>query len=253
MVEAGESSPLMNGQHKTVGSVQNTENHRDFSEMARRRFGYGRWDAPFWFIGPEEGMDPSEHNDLTHRLRAWNSLGGPELCDCASFHRQIGLPALLKWHRKLPPPPLNLTWKQLMLLLMTFSASSTEKEGLREYQRTRWGMSDGETCVIELSGLAARAFNVPRDRTLFRAERIAVMRKSMDKQKPKLVVMYGWGERHSFKEIAADCDLDEETFQGFPAEVGKIDATRIAIAQHPNRHGLVNAYWVELGRRLRQM
>src|SRR5579862_1991552 len=24
--------------------------------MARRNFGYGRWDSKYWFIGPEQGM-----------------------------------------------------------------------------------------------------------------------------------------------------------------------------------------------------
>src|ERR1035438_9104836 len=33
--------------------------HRDseLAAMAEHFFGYGRWDAPFWFIGSEAGMD----------------------------------------------------------------------------------------------------------------------------------------------------------------------------------------------------
>ena len=30
----------------------------DLSEMALRWYGYGRWDCPYWFIGPEPGQAP---------------------------------------------------------------------------------------------------------------------------------------------------------------------------------------------------
>lgn len=30
------------------------------SRMARDCYGYGRWDAPYWFIGLEEGMGPNQ-------------------------------------------------------------------------------------------------------------------------------------------------------------------------------------------------
>jgi len=29
---------------------------QELENMAEHFFGYGRWDAPFWFIGPEAGM-----------------------------------------------------------------------------------------------------------------------------------------------------------------------------------------------------
>lgn len=32
--------------------------HDRILEMAKRSFGYGRWEAPYWFIGPEQGMGP---------------------------------------------------------------------------------------------------------------------------------------------------------------------------------------------------
>lgn len=45
-------------------------------EMARRSFGFGRWEAPYWFIGPEQGQGPHENGDLGLRLKAWHQLGG---------------------------------------------------------------------------------------------------------------------------------------------------------------------------------
>jgi hypothetical protein len=62
-----------------------------------------------------------------------------------------------------------------MLLLMAFLERPTDKKSLQTYQRDQWGrLSSGETCVIELSGLPANSFKVPRDRELFRRERIEV-------------------------------------------------------------------------------
>src|SRR5579859_7409872 len=116
----------------------------DFSEMARQSFGYGRWDAPYWFIGPEQGQSSAENDDLTHRFKAWRDLGSPELCDLEEFHRAINEHS---WHRKL-----QRTWRPLMLLLMTFLEKRADKGSLLSYQRDEWGRAIGETCVIELSG-----------------------------------------------------------------------------------------------------
>lgn len=59
------------------------------SEMARRCYGYGRWDAPYWFIGPEQGQSQDTHDDLMSRVGAWLNFGGAELCDCQTFHEFI--------------------------------------------------------------------------------------------------------------------------------------------------------------------
>jgi hypothetical protein len=37
-------------------------------EMARECYGYGRWAAPYWFIGPEQGQG---HDDLRKRYHVW--------------------------------------------------------------------------------------------------------------------------------------------------------------------------------------
>jgi hypothetical protein len=134
-----------------------------------------------------------------------------------------------------------------MLLLMAFLKRDKGNESLRNYQRDRWGtVIGGETCVIELSGLAARSFRVPRDRRLFRQERIDVIRQRMLTYRPALVVMYGVSEKEHWEKIAGS---------SFPADnILKLDSTIIAFAPHPVRPGRRrgNAYWAELGERLRQ-
>lgn len=127
--------------------------------MARENYGYGRWEAPYWFIGPEQGTGRHEKNDPEHlekRVKAWLDLGSHQLNDCREFHRRI---EETKLHFK-KPVNLQSTWKPLMLLMMTFLKRPVDNNSLRNYQRDRWGALDekgGETCVIELSGLAAPA------------------------------------------------------------------------------------------------
>ncbi|MGB7135994.1 MAG: hypothetical protein WBD46_11940, partial [Acidobacteriaceae bacterium] len=161
-------------------------------EMALRRYGYGRWQAPFWFIGPEEAKARDE--DIQIRLQAWLSLGNPEVCDCKEFHDRI---KVRKWHQ--PPPPLQPTWRRLMLLLLSFQDKSADQRSLRLYQMSRWGAAGGDTCVLELSGLPAHSYSESRKQKIFeqsksdeiRRQRIAHIQQQIAEHPPRFVVMYG--------------------------------------------------------------
>ncbi len=52
-------------------------------------YGYGRWEAPYWFIGPEPGHAKDETDNLDERCNAWSRLGGTELIDCLDHHREF--------------------------------------------------------------------------------------------------------------------------------------------------------------------
>jgi hypothetical protein len=82
---------------------------------------------------------------------------------------------------------------------MAFLEKPTDNESLKTYQRELWGRLNGETCVTELSGLPANSFDVPRERELFRQERISVMCEKMRTYKPVLVVIYGVGTRRRWE------------------------------------------------------
>src|SRR6516165_6556836 len=127
------------------------------SLMARDFYGYGTWDAPFWFIGPEPGGDGNEK-----RAKAFSKLGKDGLCDCKEFHTEINE---VRWHREPPEKAaLQPTWRRLMLLLMPAVKLSSDRAALREYQCRHWGKLNGETCVIELGGLSAKNVRTPIDR-----------------------------------------------------------------------------------------
>ncbi len=197
----------------------------DVCEMARRCYGYGQWDAPYWFIGPEQGQARAENNGLKRRAEAWRQLGGGELNDCRDFHALIGEK---RWHQE--KPRLQSTWRPLMLLMMTFLGRPTDNENLRRYQRDEWGTLGGETCVIELSGLAAHSFKVERDRESFREERIKVIRERILHYKPALVVMYGVSEKPHWEAIIE---------KHFPSEnFLRLGNTLVAFTPHPTTRGL---------------
>lgn len=214
----------------------------DEVEMARKFFGYGRWEAPYWFIGPEEGKGPKETADNTERVNTWVKLGRPDLCDCKEFHAEIGEE---NWHRELPPPPLQSTWRPLMLLLKTILNKPADPADLRKYQSERWGrVHEGETCVIELSGQAARGLSTPMDREKFREERVETICKKIREHEPKVVVMYGQSKKKHWERIAG-CELELD-------RPHRVASTLFVFTTHPNTRGRGNSDWGDLGRQIRE-
>ena len=211
-------------------------------EMARRFYGYGRWDAPHWFIGLEEGKGHNELADNSPRVNAWDQLGRTELCDCLEFHRLIGEK---KYHKE--RPILQNTWRPLILLLKTFLDDRSDKDSfLRAFQRDRWGrVSGGGTCVIEMSGSAAKSLNVPKDRERFQPERIEGIHNRMLKYKPRLVVIYGGGKKKR--------ECWEKIFESRfgPDGILKLESTIVAHTAQPAAHILKDTDWEALGQRLR--
>jgi hypothetical protein len=227
---------------------ETTNMDNEIREMARRCYGYGRWEAPYWFIGPEPGQGHKENDDLTLRYEAWLHFGGSELSDCRSYHNFMNERAgrsIMQCHRE-KRPPLQRTWGPLILLLMAFLQRPTDDESQRIYQRDRWGMLDGETCVIELSGLAANSFAVRRNRSEFRSERIAVICQRIRTYKPAFVVMYGVKDKKPHWEEIAEGE--------FPANgIRQLHSTMMAFAPHPSRPTRPRKYWIGWGERLRQV
>lgn len=167
-------------------------------EMAETFYGFGRWDAPFWFLGPEQGMAKAG-DGLETRCECWDKMGRGELVDCIAYHRCLGY---TRFHE--PPYRLQPTWQKLIKLLLTFEGEIPHQHKVRDYQATGWGTSgnNGETCVIDLSALAAPNLKTLRDRESFREHRIAVLRNKIETHKPTFVVMYGLTTKAQFEKVA---------------------------------------------------
>jgi hypothetical protein len=214
--------------------------------MARQRFGYGVWEAPYWFIGPEEGMAPNE-KDLGGRVEAWCHFNKQDLDDCRKFHLYI---KEQRWHGE--DAILSPTWGKLLLALMAFLGRATDRDSRVDYQRDQWGCQPGETCVIELSGLAAHDLKVERDRESFRSERIQKIKGKISSCRPRFVVMYG-KDKNSLRAWDQILNGGSRVAQdGFTfAELHRKGSTVYGLAPAPTSFGQKNDNWISLGARLR--
>lgn len=224
------------------------------SFAAESWYGYGRWDAPFWFIGPEPGMKQEEGDNLLARCQAWQLLGSPELLDCVAHHRAFGH---MTYHTrtmrmKIPVetetmrPPTQDTWRRLIRLLLAFKGERTDHDAIGDYQCDAWGSASGETCLLELSALAARSLLVKRDRTTFRRERSEHLRMRLLENAPRFVIMYGLGARDVYERIAGSSfDANGYAWSG---------STLCALVEHPTAiPGKSADWWIAKGRETRDM
>ncbi len=223
---------------------------KDELELAENCYGYGRWNAPYWFIGIEERMAPSENDDRSKRAAAFRKLNSDGLCDLHEFHKEIGEDRWLV--------ELQFTWGKLLWLLKKYLDHDAGHASLLRYQHLELGRSTGDTCVVELSGLPADSSEAGKklDRERFkdckkqlneiRTKRIEKLGRKIQEHEPKLVVFYGYGRTQGryWKGIAKT----ELAYDG----VVKAGKTTFVWSPHPNKRGRRKDEWEELGRKLKE-
>jgi hypothetical protein len=185
-------------------------------------------------------MGKDGKDNLAARYDSWKQLRCAQVVDCEKHHRGFGF---TKWHD--PPPPTQPTWRQLIRLLLAYQGNEPNLDAIREYQRTKWGSATGETCVIELCGLAAPSTQTSQDRTTFLSGRVERIREAASKHAPTFIVMYGQGNRREWERIAGSKFDANGT-----CRMGK---TVAATSLHPTTRGLGNEYWANLGQMLRSV
>jgi hypothetical protein len=217
---------------------------------ARRWFGYGSWDAPYWFIGKEPGgtPDPSDYASWQHL----GGMAGAELIDCREHDIDCDSATTpMRWHCE--HIELQATWRPLIALLLAYQgAVDYDREAVRRYQDKRWGRIDAEneTAVIELSAIAARDTSVPEPLRLAHVdERIATIQRNIATHRPRFVVFHGAGYDPVFSQPYL---YYWSKIAGVPLEQGTIShVDGIAYLAISHAHGVPTSAWMQLGRALR--
>jgi hypothetical protein len=163
-------------------------------------FGYGRWNAPVWFIGIEEAGGRTER-EIEERLNVWTSRRRNELEDAPTFYPAMGNRA---WHGK--NPTLQATWKQLIRMLLLARGECDDDKTILNYQTEQLGSSRGDTCLAELLPLPSpdtstwnysRWFDLHRlsSRQSYQADilgpRADALKMRCASYRPQIVIFYG--------------------------------------------------------------
>lgn len=226
---------------RSTGEFVNVDGDLTARDLAARHwFGYGRWDASYWFVGMEFGGD-----DDPLSYESWLHLAGPKhegLIDCKEHHdewnRRLGR-HFAQWHDD-GVPPIQDTWGPLIRLLLAFQQRPNADGEVAEYQRESWGRRFGDSALIELSAIHARNMSVRVERTLHRVERIAEMRKQLRRAAPRFAVFYGRSYKAEYERIAGPFNTEGWTWCG---------PTLCLLVVHPAyRYAPGPDYWRTLGK-----
>ncbi len=211
----------------------------DQEAMALGWYGYGRWDAPYWFVGMEPGGD-----DLDECVRMWNALGRQELIDIQGY-REDGDTDYVS-----PNAEPQRTWQKLIWLLLAYKGQEPTPAAVLDYQHRYLGSGNGESALVELSGLPARNNGVDVPRMMFRDKRTSLIREQMFQHKPKFAVFYSVDNSKGNKYVDAWEAITgvNPLWREEPVMVG---STACVMTYHPNGQWS-KAYWVAIGEKLRK-
>ncbi len=217
-------------------------------------FGYGRWDAPVWFVGLEEAGTGTQ-KELQTRLSTWDKRGRRELEDAPSFYPAC---AQYQWHGQ--DATLQHTWRRLIRILLWARGRSVTEEIVLEFQKDMLGASSGDVCLTELFPLPAPSHrrwpyadheNLPdqmRNREQFMEAvlpgRAGALRNKIAHHHPRAVLFYFWKPRVFPEEVAGGKfrPIIPEKLLGFER-----DGTAYFITGHPAGN-YPDDYFDELGR-----
>ncbi len=205
---------------------------RDGKERLLRFIGYGRLDAPIWFLGMEEGGGGEERLSIQSKFN--------QIEDLRDAHRKLDI---REWHegrRKLQPQ-----WNKMSeFMLRVEGHSGPTREERRAYQAEHLGRSHGNSLLLELLPLPKpnvkswdyslsfpEYVDVAAYRNAIVPQRIALISILVAKHKPRIIVAYGkeyWGY---YRQIMSAVEFSERS--GF--SVGSMGETTMILTHFLSR------------------
>jgi len=221
-------------------------------------YGYGNYQAPYWFIGLEEGGGNSIQ-EINSRLATWDKRGRQELEDVADYHIDFGISKY--WG---PHPPLEATWNKLIRILLSAKGTPPSTEDVRTYQRDHLGRTGGETCLLELLPLPSPSIshwlyaNGSKLANLATRQsyrdwliplRVQRLRERIQMHSPPNVIFYGKTYLEHWQAIAGPPLRKVPELDIFQA---RTDGTLFIVTNHPVATGVTNAYFHAVGQLIAQ-
>lgn len=209
-------------------------------QIPKNRIGYGRLDAPFYFLGMEEAGKPDE---LETRLRS------PDLQDLREAHDgRFGGRYDDLFHAtnaRLQP-----TWAKLIRALLVATKGYANNQMIRRTQAHEWGRSSGKTLLLELFPVASPTLSTACYKRDVLPARIRLIRDLVRTHKPRLLIAYGATYAHHYKRIF----MDRNDWQPLSPEdpAAGVSCGNVALVPHPIAFGQTNARFERIGRWARQ-
>jgi len=119
-------------------AAQNTPLTNTELETLLGFIGYGRLDAPVWFLGMEEAGGGEDN--LRKRLQF------EPVMDLKAAHRILGL---VKFHEG-PRPVIQRTWWGMCQVMLRLLGKPSDRESVRNYQVKHLGSTTGDTMLVSL-------------------------------------------------------------------------------------------------------
>lgn len=216
-------------------------------------YGYGNLNAPFWFIGMEEGGGSSVR-EINTRIETWRNRGSKEVEDLFEYHCAIGITQFFGRKAKL-----QTTWNKIIRVVLSAQEQNVDTDKVRDYQNRLLARKNGETCILELLPLPSpnstswlykdcSQLDFLRSREEYRRQvtrfRIPAIRNKVLEHKPKAVVFYGISYKDHWTEIASI-----DAFSEIKNDISyrKQGSTIFICSQHPASKGITSEYFHRIG------
>ncbi len=218
-------------------------------------YGYGNYQAPYWFIGMEEGGEAT-FEDIAKQLEIWDAWGRKELLDVAKFASAMDKKQMKRLYDD--HPSLQKTWRNLIRVFLTAEGRPADNETMRQYQKKSWGTEGGETCVVELMPLPSPGINSWLYKDISRLpyltsreiylehlvnSRIAHLQNKIMRFQPRAVVCYGSKYDNHWKRLT---EVDDWKKSPEGINYSENNCTLFISTKHPTRS--TNEHFLNIGK-----
>jgi hypothetical protein len=205
-------------------------------------FGYGTFQARYWFVGIEECGGES-FESIAGQLMEWSDAGKPKLMPLKPKKGDI-----------------DPTWGPLIQIVLAAQGQVATPSKIRKYQVKSLGKQDGDTCLLNLLPLPVPSpsdwlyaeFSDLQDlKSRFRySERTSPrrahnLRSLIAKHRPAVVVFYGQEQRDSWRQIAG-VEFEAQEEHGF--ECARGESTFFVCMPNPTYCGRISEDFAAIGR-----